>query len=171
MQHYSVGPLVGRSQVMREVRGFLHVQLDHSDPEGLAEYEKAALVAARQRQQSCIRRFLDQEDGSCVASVTVYRTATFRWLQALHHAVEQVTGFRWEQFASGGAEIVYLEEEVQVSLAKLFTGSPRTGIVVADQHSCGPCATSFLQSAGNQLLVDLAFDPHRFWNFEKMGLA
>ena len=106
-----------------------------------------------------------------MTSQKVFRTATFRWLQALDHALRLVTGFGWEQFASGDTDLSFLSEGLQDSLATLLGGSPRTRLVVADQHSCGPSGISFLQAVGNQLMVDLTFDPpHRMWNFDKLGL-
>ena len=156
---------------MREVRGFLPVRMDPEALEGLDDTEKAELQAAKDQQQSCIRRFLSIEPGMACSSSKVYRTATFRFLQALDSAVHAVTGFGLEQFATADTDLIVIMQPLREQIDTFVAGSPRACLTVADQFSCGPSGFSFLQSEGQRLLVDLLFDPpHRFWNFEKLGL-
>ena len=168
---YTAQSRARQPKALKEVRGFLPSALDADNLEWLTEEEATLLAAAKDRQQRCIRRFLGHEPGQVISNPAVYRVATHRLLQAIDHALWAVTGFGFEQFASADTKVDFLDPAVQVKVADFVAGPFRSCQIVADQFSCGPTGVSFLQSKGYSLLADLLFDPpHRFWNFEKLGL-
>ena len=64
-----------------------------------------------------------------------------------------------------------MTEDMQETISELLTGPPRLCTLAADQQSCGPAGTAFMNSMNVALGVDLLFDPpHRMWNSEKLGL-
>ena len=156
---------------MPEVKGLLPITVDEESLEGLSEEERAELVHLKETAQACIRRFLGFEEGSAVSLPKTYRAATFRWLQAVDHALWCVTQMGLEQFAGQGAKVTMMAPAQQESIAKLLAGSPRSCAIAADQMSVGPTGVTYLQSKDLDTFVDLLMDPpHRFWNSEKLGL-
>ena len=157
-------------QVMRELKGFLPVKFDPESVEGLSEQEVVEMENVKQIQQSCIRRFFGIE-GVNVASPAVFRVATARLLQALDHALFEVCGAGFEQFASRQTAVDHLPPSTQEAVAHHRDGPVRSLTMAADQMSCGPSGITFLQQEGWALFCDLLPDPpHRFWNTEKLGL-
>ena len=76
----------------------LPLQLDLDSLQDLSVEDKAELAQARERMASCVRRFLGQEPGTVCSLPKYYRVASYRWLQALDHALWVCTGAGWEQF-------------------------------------------------------------------------
>lgn len=144
---------------MKDLKGFIPHQLDDEDLEGLTEEEEAELWAARGMQASCIRRFLGMEKGY-PSKPKSYRLATWRLIQALDHALFQLTKAGLEQLASSQTKVDFLQPEVRARVEAFATGPPRAVFLAADQASCGLSACAFLQQSHQQLFFDLLMDPH-----------
>ena len=146
--------------MLREVKGgLLPVTIDPEWLEDLDPEEAAAVMAAKERMQSCVRRYLGLEDGQLVSLPQCYRQASFRWCRGLNNALQVVTGHGLEQFATRGTKVEVLAEGRRGELAAWVEGPTRTLAVAADQHSVGCTGTSFLQSKGYELGLDLLMDP------------
>ena len=125
------------------MKGFLFANLDPAAFEGLTEEEAAELEAARDRQASCIRRFLGSEEGPMNAK-KVFRVATARFLTAIDHALWVVTGAGFEQLANEHTKVTLAREEHREQLQTWINGPPRICILAADQQRCGPGGIPFL---------------------------
>ena len=152
-------------EVIKDHKGFLPAQLSPDDLEELMVEERVQVEAAHARQASCIRRYLAGEDGPGLSQKKVFRSATYKLLQAVEHALVVVTGCGLERFASGGTKLGVVSEVHQEQLKQWEASPLRCCVFAADQLSCGPCGMAFLHSPDFQLLTDLLADPpHRFWN-------
>ena len=149
----------------------LPLQLDLDSLQDLSVEDKAELAQARERMASCVRRFLGQEPGTVCSLPKYYRVASYRWLQALDHALWVCTGAGWEQFCSKDTSLTLLQPQLREALGLVAGGPLRACFVAADQMSTGPSGTSFLQQPTWSISMDLLMDPpHRFWNTDKLGL-
>ena len=155
------------------MKGFVPTQCDPEDSAWLSEEDLAAVGQAKQRLQSCLRRYLGHPDAPAPVYQKVYRIATARFLQAVDHALKVVSGHGLERWATEGTSLEAARPGSQREALASWRAQPlRTLTVAADQQSCGPSGVTFLQAHPRQLAVDLVFDPpHRFWNSEKLGLV
>ena len=154
---------------MPEVKGSYPLTLDEEQLCDLGVEDMAKVVHAKESQESCIRRFLGMEPGSVCVPEKLYRVATWRWLQALDHALFNVTGAGLEQFATRGTKLPACPR-AESPVQHVIRGR-KTLLIAGDQMSTGPTGVTFCQKTGMELAVELFMDPpHRFWNSEKLGL-
>ena len=94
-----VGALTdGHNQVLPDFKGFQPLWMaDHdcySDDTTLDEW--AELLEAKEMEQSCIRRFLEHEEGGRLTNPQLHRRATYWLLRALGNALDVMTGRGFE---------------------------------------------------------------------------
>ena len=160
-------------QVLPDFPGFHPLSLaDHEDLGDQTTLEQwAELLQAKEMQQSCIRRFLDLEEGGRVAQPKRHRKATFWLLKALNHALKLATGRGLEGWVQRPNIMRLLQEPAQALVLSHFANAPRALSIVADQAGTGVAAAAFLQHHLGLSVALLMDPPHRFWNSEKLGLV
>ena len=99
-----VGALTdGHNQVLPEFKGFQPLWMaDHdcySDDTTLDE--RAEILEAKEMEQSCIRRFLELEEGGRLTNPQLHRRSTYWLLMALGNALDVMTGRGFEGWPRG----------------------------------------------------------------------
>ena len=144
--------------MLRDIKGVVPLTVDEEDLSGLTQEEQTQLTEAKERLQSCVRRYLGLEPGT-VTMPKQYRVATARWVQAIEHVFYVSTGHGIEQFATGGTKLEVLNPEVKEWVTAAVNGPMRSLSGAAGQASTGPSGVSYLQRVGVSLGIDLLMDP------------
>ena len=133
-------------QVLPDFAGFTPPTVaclkDAEDHLSLEEW--AQITEAKENQSSCIRRFLDLEEGDEVSAPTLYRRATWKVLKGLDHALKLTTSRGLEAWCQKQKGLDLLAEPARAIASQYVSPVPRVLTVVADQAGSGVSALAFL---------------------------
>ena len=144
-----VGALTdGHNQVLPEFKGFQPLWMaDHDCYSGDTTLDEwADILEAKEMEQSCIRRFLELEEGGRLTNPQLHRRSTYWLLMALGNALDVMTGRGFEGWPRGPKLFFTIIHDSAKALVQSHRKDlPRARSMVADQASNGLTATAFLQ--------------------------
>ena len=118
----------------------------------------AELAEAKGSVQTCIRRFIGEEEGGQPHKPKSTRQATKCRLKALDNALKQVTGKGLESFVGPDSPFKPALRPLREALAEMVPKVPHGLALVADQGSTGLAGLCFLLHH-HGLCVEMLMDP------------